>query len=271
MIVGRSSALCVALAMGALLLAPHSGRAETYADAYKKYRAAIEEKDLEKALIYAQKAHQAARSERGLEDTQRGVLAYNLGAVSFRVKRYRDALPPLQEAVAVYAAAHGAESEKNLPPLRQLAKTHQALGNWREAERHWVRALSIIEVSQGRTAQEVTEILMRLSEVARQLDAPKRMRSYSQRALYNFYQGDDPTALEVGHAHVNLATASILLGDASGTNKNLDRAIAIYETHLPPGSPELIDLYAFAAEAFENTGRSTAARKYRRKVREARG
>ncbi len=271
MIVGRTPALCAALAISALLLAPNSGRAEAYADAYKSYRAAIKEKDLEKALIYARKAHQAAQLELELEDAQRGVLAYNLGAVSHRVRRYRDALPPLQEAATRYAAAYGPESEKNLAPLRQLARTYQALGNWHEAERQWVRAISIVEAHRGRTAQGVTEILMALSEVAHQLDAPKRMRSYSQRALYNLYQGSDPTSLEVGHAHINLAKASILLGDASETNKNLDRAIAIYEIHLPRDSPELIDLYAFAAEAFEKTGRSTAARKYRRKVKEARG
>lgn len=271
MMVTASPILCAALVSVGLALSPAALGAESYADAYASYRAAIKDRDLEMALIYATKAHQAAQSVAELEDAQRGVLAYNLGAVSYQVKRYRDALPPLQEAAALYAAAYGRESEKNLAPLRQLAKTHKALRNWREAERHWVRAISIIEVEQGRTAPDVTEILMELSEVARQLDAPKRMRAYSQRALYNLSLGDDPDALEVGHAHVNLATASILLGDASETNKNLDRALAIYETQLSPKSPQLLDLYAFAAEAFEKTGRTTAARKYRRKLKEARG
>ena len=263
--------LRAAVASMALLLLPAVGGAESYSEAYANYRAAIQERDLQMALIYAAKAHQAASSEEGLGDAQRAVLAYNLGAVSYQVKRYRDALPPLQEAATLYVAAFGAESEKNLAPLRQLAKTHTALRNWREAERHWVKAIAILEAHQGRTDPAVTQILMELSEVARQLDAPKRMRAYSQRALYNLSQSDDPGALEAGHAHVNLATAFILLGDATETNKNLERAIAIYEAHLPPDSPQLLDLYAFAAEAFEKTGRATAARKYRRKLKEARG
>lgn len=91
------------------------------------------------------------------------------------------------------------------------------------------------------------------------------------RALYNLHQGENPKALEVGHVYVSLATAEMLLGNASGTNKSLDRAIAIYEIHLTLKDPELRALYAFAADAFDQTGRESAARKYRRRLKDHEG
>ena len=94
--------LRAAVASMAVLLLPAVGGAESYSEAYANYRAAIQERDLQMALIYAAKAHQAASSEEGLGDAQRAVLAYNLGAVSYQVKRYRDALPPLQELSLIH-------------------------------------------------------------------------------------------------------------------------------------------------------------------------
>jgi tetratricopeptide (TPR) repeat protein len=262
-----------ALAVLALVLVPLPGPSETadYREAYESYVAALQEKDLEKALIYARKSHDLAAAELGLRHARTGVLAYNLGAVRYNLDRYRDALPALQEAVATYAKNYGPESKKNVLALRKLGLTHMELENWSEAERYSVQAIAILEAERGRTDPAITDILLDLTEIARNLQHAKRMRSYAMRALYNLRQGDDPDALGVGHVYVSLATAEMLLGNASATNKSLDRALEIYEIHLTLEDPQLRALYTFAADAFERTGRSSAARKYRRRLKENEG
>ena len=86
--------------------------------AYRDYRAALIAQDFETALIYARKGHAFALRELGLRNAQTGVLAYNLGAVSYRLERYRDGLPPLLEAEKTYAENYGLDSTKNLRPIR---------------------------------------------------------------------------------------------------------------------------------------------------------
>lgn len=244
-----------------------AGKPESeYKVAYQDYRAALVAKDFEMALIYARKGHAFALRDLGLRNAQTGVLAYNLGAVSYRLERYRDGLPPLLEAEKTYAENYGLDSTKNLLPIRKLASTYEALGNWPEAERYSVRAIEIIEAKQGRTAHEITEILMNLTQITQHLGEAKRMRSYAHRALYNMHQGEDSEALAIGHAYISLTTAEIMLGDALAANKSLDRAIEIYESQMPPEDPRLLRLYAFAADTFDKTGRPESARKYRRRI-----
>ena len=242
---------------------------ETYRDAYGRYKAALIAGDIETALLYARKGHGLAVESLGPNAAQTGVLAYNIGAVSYRLKRFRDAYTPLQEAVSTYAKTHGADSPKNILPLRKLADTCAALEKWSEAERHAVRAMEIIEGERGRSDPEVTEILMDLIHLARSLEQPNRMRGYSLRALANLRKSGEPDALDIGHVHVSLATAEMLRGEASATNKSLDRALEIYELRLAPDDASLLSLYSFAADAFEQTGRPRAARKYRRRLKEA--
>jgi len=271
----RESTLGALLLLVLLVLAPPAAPASeekpAYQMAYDRYKAALLERDLETALIHARKSHTLAVEAIGPRSPQTGVLAYNLGAVRFSLERYRDAVPALEEALAIYTANNGPASEKNFLPLRKLGQTHLELENWETAERYLVRAMGIIEETRGRTDPQITEILLDLTEIARNLDHAKRMRSYAMRALYNLHQGENPKALEVGHVYVSLATAEMLLGNASGTNKSLDRAIAIYEIHLTLKDPELRALYAFAADAFDQTGRESAARKYRRRLKEDEG
>jgi tetratricopeptide (TPR) repeat protein len=240
-----------------------------YQIAYSKYRKAVAEKDLQKALIYARKSHELAVRDLGPRNARTGVLAYNLGAVSFRLERYVDALGPLREAEATYLENYGADSSKNLLPVRKLADAYGALRVWPQAERYSIRAMEIVETNQGRTAPEITEILMELTQITQSMGHAKRMRSYANRALYNLHQDEDTKTMAIGHAYISLATAELMLGDASASHKSLDRALEIYEIHLSPDDPKLLDLYAFAAEAFERTGRATKARKYRRKLEDA--
>ena len=242
-----------------------------YEDAYANYKAALAAKDLDMALIYATKAYHEAAEDLGPRNAKTGVLAFNLGAVSYSLTRYRDAVRPLQEAVVTYAENYGPNSEKNVVPICKLAETFKALNALSNAERGWARAIEILEIERERTDPEITSILLELLEVAQDLGQAKRMRSYAKRALYNLNHAGEPNSLQMGGVHISLAMAEILLGSAIPANKNLDRAIEIYEIHLPPDDSRLLELYAFAADAFEQTGRPGSARRCRRKLKEAEG
>lgn len=246
-----------------------SGLAAGYQEAYGQYKQALAEKDLEKALLYANKAHTLVQQELGPSHNKTGVLSYNLGAVNFQLTRYRDALAPLQQAVSIYSEIYGPESEKNLLPLGKLAETTRALGALPWAERHWTRSIEILEVNKPRTAPEITVILLELLEVAQDLGKAKRMRTYAKRVLYNLNAAGVSDSMQMGGVHISLAMAEIMLGKAIPANENLERAIELYEMHLPPDDSKLLDLYVFAADAFEQTGRPGLARKCRRKIKES--
>ncbi len=237
-----------------------------YQIAYTEYRKAVTAKDLQKALFYARKGHELAVRDLGLRNARTGVLAYNLGAVSCRLERYVDALGPLHEAETTYRENYGVESSKNLLPVRKLADAYQALRIWPQAERYSIRAMEIFEANQGRTAPEVTEILMELTQITQSMGHAKRMRTYANRALYNLHQGEEANTMAIGHAYISLATAEMMLGDTGASHNSLDRAVEIYEIHLSASDPKLLKLYAFAADALERTGREKRARKYRRKL-----
>ncbi|MDG2333302.1 MAG: tetratricopeptide repeat protein [Myxococcota bacterium] len=265
---GAALALLLLVGFFIVAIAPN-GLAADYQEAYTQYKQALTEKDLEKALLYARKAHTLAQQELGPRHARTGILSYNLGAVSFQLTRYRDALVPLQQAVSIYSEVYGPESEKNLLPLGKLAETTRALGALPWAERHWTRSVEILEINKPRTSPEITEILLELLEVAQDLGEAKRMRSYSKRVLYNLNAAGVSDSVQMGGVHISLAMAEIMLGNAIPANKNLERAIELYETHLPPDDSKLLDLYAFAADAFEQTGRPGLARKCRRKLKES--
>jgi tetratricopeptide (TPR) repeat protein len=264
------SSFTIALLSAAWLLfiLPETGSALEYEQAYGSYRAAVAERDLDTALIYARRAHRLASEELGGSHEETGVLAYNLGALNYQLKRYRDSVSPLEQAVKIYRENHGKWAEKNLLPVRKLAMAQLALGNLPEAERHYVRTMEILEKHRGRNNPEIAEILLHLMPLARTLEEPKRVRTYGLRALHILGQTPTRKKLEVGEIHVNLAASAMMLGDAGEANRHLGWALEIFEAELPADDRELKEFYRFAAGAYEQLGRTKSARALRRKFQE---
>lgn len=251
----------------ALPLATHSAPEESdLASAYARYKDAIAQQDYETALVYARKVDRAAARELGADDPKTGVLAYNLGAVHYQLERYRDAIEPLERAAGIYHMKYGPDAPENLVPIRKLGLAYQALEDWPRAEQTYLQAVSIIEADQGREAEPIADLLIQLIEVAEQQKKFSRARNYGRRALYILDRAGKTRGVRSGRVHVDLVTAEMQLGDATGANKHMGRAIEIYEENFAVQAPELKAVYLIAAKVYAQTGKDPAARKYRRRA-----
>jgi len=237
--------------------------------AYTQYKAAIENKDYATALVYARKCDQLAAIELAEEDPRKAILAYNLGSLYYRLERHQDAEEPLKRAAAHYRTLYGPEGTEMLPPIKRLAMNDQALKNWRGAEKNYLEALRLIEASEGRKSESLAPILIQLSRLAEAQEAYKRQQNYGRRALYIFDQAGKTRSLESARVHVDLIGAEMQLGDASRVNQHMQWAIEIYDEKLSPDDPQLLEIYTLASEVYEQTGKETEARRYRRIVRES--
>ena len=94
---------------------------EEWKEHYRLYEKAVEEENLESAVVYARRASLASNRERGIQDRQSGVLAYNLGVVNFELGRYGDAADALEQALSSYRTHYGAADLKTTTPLVKLA------------------------------------------------------------------------------------------------------------------------------------------------------
>jgi lipopolysaccharide biosynthesis regulator YciM len=105
--------------------------------------------------------------------------------------------------------------------------------------------------------------------VAEAQEAYKRQQNYGRRALYIYDQAGKSRGLESARVHVDLVGAEMQLGDATRVNQHMQWAIEIYDDKLSPDDPQLLEIYTLASQVYEQTGKETEARKYRRLVRES--
>lgn len=255
----------IALPLAALA----SSQEQEFAAAYAQYEQAIEEKDYSTALVYARKSYQLASSEFGGDHSKTGVLAYNLGAVHYKLERYRDSIEPLQQATESYRKEYGPDALDTLLPTRKLAMAYAALENWPEAEKNYLEAVRILEVQKGRNAEPIADLLISLISAAEEQKEFSRTRNYGRRALYILDRAGHTRDLRSGRVHVSLVAAELQLGDGRAGLKHLSWAIEIYEEVLPEGNSELNSLYAIAAQVYEQVGNGAASRKYRRRLQTA--
>jgi len=261
--------LCLIGAMGAAQAAEDkAGLSPELRETYTQYKQAIEDRRYGDAHRLARRGFELAQLELPADDTRAATLAYNLGAVSLKLGRYRDAVAQLEVATERYSAAFGETAEENVLPLRRLAKAHIELEQWADAERNLVRAVSILERTVGRNDPKIADILFELVTVAEPLKQPKRVRVYGRRAINIYEQSDGDHQLRLGLLHFALARNEIELGDFSNSKKHMSAASEALEAELPVGHPQLIALYQFMSEAYNAAGMGSRAHKYRKKLRE---
>jgi tetratricopeptide (TPR) repeat protein len=257
-----------------------SAKPSGYKAAYKQYQLAMRARDLESAALHARRSYSQARYELGPKDPTTGVLAYNLGAVYLRLRRYRDAQSALVTALGIYRDTHGEYAIDNLPPVRRLAQAYYALKAWENSEKNFVRALAIVERDKGRDDPAATEILLELTAVAEARGEHQRMRNYGRRAVRQLEKSDGPPsnggeaddadrrAIELGRLHIALARAEAALGDLRRSDQHLEYGLGMLEPRLAPDDRRLTDAYQFAVQLYQGAGKGATARKYRRKLAE---
>ncbi|MBW2232741.1 MAG: tetratricopeptide repeat protein [Deltaproteobacteria bacterium] len=262
----------VSMGIGAAASEPLGADATTpYAQrlgvSYERYTTAVRAHDLESAAVYARRSYQLAQAELGPDEIQTGILAFNLGAVSLELKRYSDATPPLEHAVRVYRLHYGEHDERNLPPERRLAESLQNLERWQQSERHYVRVLKIIESRRGREDPDLGGILIELVNVATELEAWKRTRSYGLRAIGVLKLEDQDDDVPLGLLHVRLAGNELRLSDVHRAVKHMDAALDILELRLAGDDTRWGPIYVLASQTYGYAGNAARARRYKRNAR----
>ncbi|MDG2051308.1 MAG: tetratricopeptide repeat protein [Myxococcota bacterium] len=248
-----------------------ASQAEDWETHYGLYLKAIKENDLNAAVIHARRASLESNRERGPRDPQSGVLAYNLGVVNLELGRFSDSARALQEALLTYEELYGRDDVRVTKPLIQLATARKGLRQWTPAEKDYVRALQILR-SKKSQENDLTAglVLVQLTQVAEAINDPKRIRSYGLRSLSQLRKSGNQDSIAVANLHVAVAGAEIQLGNGSEARKHMERAMALYEDQLDPNDPQFIGIYEFAARLYEQTGKTSTARKYRKRVQQAR-
>lgn len=242
-------------------------------ECYAAYKSATSARNFGEAHRYARRCLELAERELPPNDPNAATLAYNVGAVSLKLERYRDAAAQLEHAVERYRAAYGEYAEETVSPLRRLGKAYVALEQWPLAERAWTRAIEILERNHGRDDPQIAPILFDLVPVAERMKQHKRVKAYGRRAI-NLYakgpksKGDDETQIEIGLLHLALARNELELGDFSTSKKHMAAAMDTLEPVLPLGHPHLIALYRFMSEAYAAAGVGSRAHKYKKKLEE---
>jgi len=258
-------ALLLAIA-GAFAAPLPSSAADTYQQHYDRYEAALDQDDLETAVVHARRAYRAAAADLGPTDERTGVLAYNLGVINHQLGRHRDATVALSKAVTIYQAVYGESDVRLTKPLIELGAAHRDLAEWAQAERAYVRALNILGADEGDHEATIMLILSQLTGVADGLEQPARMRTYGLRgiAICSDEPGDDP--LTLGKLHLSVARAEVLLGDPLQARRHTERGLELYEQAVPANDPSWANIYAFAADVYARAGKESSARKFRRKA-----
>lgn len=241
---------------------------QRHRDAYKRYLEEVADNDFQSAGVHARRAYQMATQDLGPDDLQTGILAYNVGAISLRMQRYRDAVEPLEHALRVYHIHYGEFDEKNVAAERLLGDASWGLDQWPKSERHYVRAIEIIERARGRDDPELGQLLIDLVRVTDALEEYKRCRSYGRRAIHVFAKTsqDDPKAL--GLLHIRLAGNELRLGDARQAIRHIEAGLEILENRLPQDDPRWGRIYVLASRTYGYVGKSSTARNYKYKARE---
>ena len=242
---------------------------EEWKEHYRLYEKAVEEENLESAVVYARRASLASNRERGTQDRQSGVLAYNLGVVNFELGRYGDAADALEQALSSYRTHYGATDLKTTTPLVKLAAARQALKQWVPAEKQYVQALQILDKNpSAKNDLQAGLILAQLTQIAEGLNDPRRTRSYGLRGLSQIRKSEHRDSIAAANLHVSVARAELQLGNIAEARKHTARAVVLYEEQLPDGDSRLMGVYGFAASVYEQTGKNSTARKYRRRIQQ---
>ncbi|MBW2698407.1 MAG: hypothetical protein JRE70_18130, partial [Deltaproteobacteria bacterium] len=110
-------------------------------------------------------------------------------------------------------------------------------------------------------------ILIELVNVATELEAWKRTRSYGLRAIGVLKLEDQDDDVPLGLLHVRLAGNELRLSDVHRAVKHMDAALDILELRLAGDDTRWGPIYVLASQTYGYAGNAARARRYKRNAR----
>ena len=180
------------------------------------------------------------------------------GMQAFQQKKYRQAKNLFLEALN-HAESFEDPNAKKATTLNNLAASHEALGEYEEAELRYRQSLTIVEVIQGPNHPDVVLGLNNLASLHFAKGEFEKAEPLWIRALSILEKFLGPQHPHLTPTLTTLALVSQAQGKHNLAESRLKRALQITETHLGPQHPQLAKLLDQYAHLLRSTNRQEEA------------
>lgn len=257
-------AFLLVISCGGLNASDDSLKSE-FKKAYSKYHELYDKGESKKSLKYIKKSLELGLEIYGDSHHNTGVIATNYYIALLDADKYDDAYKMAVRAVGYYEKAHGANSPKLIPALKDAARASL----WSKSidsrpDGHVNRAAKIVENSYGPNSVEFGNFYLEAADVL-----------YSRRLKYplitkKFYKKADEVltvALGVNDPKVTVARRKIAdltaeSGEVRGSLKYYEAVVESMERGGEPDSAALMALRAMMVSAYERFGLREKATKH---------
>ncbi len=168
--------------------------------------------------------------------------------------KFDDALLPAERAVITLEKIFGANHQKVVPALSNLASVYHSKGDYAKVEQLDLRALVIFEEAFGPEHPRVANILINIARTNFIKEDYVKAEQFFRRALAILEKTFGLEHLDVARIFNDLALVHNGRGDYVRAEQFLQRAIAIEEKVFGPGSPDLASSLSNLAAIYSNRG-----------------
>ncbi len=181
--------------------------------------------------------------------------ALNQQAIThYQAGRYAEAIPLLEQALAIYEKALGPDHPNVATSLNNLAALYQTQGQYDRAELRYQQALAIYEKALGPDHPNVATSLNNLAALYKTQGQYDRAEPRHQQALAIREKALGPDHPDVAMSLNNLAALYQTQGQYDRAELRYQRALAIYEKALGPDHPDVAMSLNNLAELYRTQG-----------------
>ena len=191
----------------------------------------------EQAKLHAEEARALLERSGGHPELEAQLLVFQASSL-VQQARPGDALPLLQQALALQERLHGKDSPRLARGLMLLSTALRQTGRSEEALVHNQRTRALLEAAYGTDHPKVAMLLNNRGSTLMELRRYTEARDSFQESLARYermYGPGQPVRYATG-LRANLGAVAFTLGDYDESERLQREALALYQQHFPPGS-----------------------------------
>ncbi|RKH40494.1 protein kinase domain-containing protein [Corallococcus sicarius] len=191
----------------------------------------------EQAKLHAEEARALLERSGGHPELEAQLLVFQASSL-VQQGRPGDALPLLQQALALQERLYGRDSPRLARGLMLLATSLRQSGRSEEALVHNQRTLALLEAAYGPDHPKVAMLVNNRGSTLMELRRYTEARDVFQESLARYermYGPGQPVRYATG-LRANLGSVAFTLGNYDESERLQREALALYQQHFPPGS-----------------------------------
>ncbi len=189
------------------------------------------------------------------DDAETATVLNQQATAHYQAGRYAEAIPLLEQALAIFEKVLGPDHPHVATNLNNLAELYRTQGQYDRAEPRYQRALAIFEKALGPDHPDVAMSLNNLALLYSTQGQFDRAEPRYQRALAIFEKALGPDHPDVAMSLNNLAELYRTQGRYDRAEPRYQRALAIYEKALGPDHPNVATSLNNLATLYATQGR----------------